>query len=136
MILLNKLKCKQCGKIINNLNYKFCSEECEKIYNEDKGKYFKRNNSCKKHPNEILTYNGKCWSFYQEYFKNNINFNNINIFLIKIQKDYPNTYIQLTFRTQESKDWTGASLAFEQDLINKNIEYFTYIKFYIKSIDK
>ena len=36
-----------------------------------------------------------------------------------------------TFRTQESKDWSGAGCAFEQNLVENNISWFVYIKFYI-----
>ena len=38
-----------------------------------------------------------------------------------------------TFRTQESKDWTGAREAFEQSLIEAEIAWFTYIKFDINN---
>lgn len=41
-----------------------------------------------------------------------------------------------TFRSQDSQDWTGARQAFEQNLIDLNIEWFTYIKFYIDENNK
>ena len=127
--------CRQCEKIINP-GEEFCSKKCKIIFEEDKNKFFKRNNKCKIHTNEILTYHGECWSCYQEYIQNNIvDFNNLNLFLKEIQKDYSNAYIQITFRNQDNEDWTGASQAFEQDLIDKNINYFVYIKFYIQPDD-
>ena len=36
-----------------------------------------------------------------------------------------------TFRTQDSEDWTGSRAAFEQNLIDEEIGWFVYIKFYI-----
>ena len=36
-----------------------------------------------------------------------------------------------TFRTQDSDSWSGAKGAFEQSLLDNNISWFTYIKFYI-----
>lgn len=39
----------------------------------------------------------------------------------------------LTFRTQNSQNWSGAHLAFEQNLVDENIKWFVYIKFYINN---
>ena len=36
-----------------------------------------------------------------------------------------------TFRTQDSENWEGAKQAFEQSLLDLNVEWFVYIKFYI-----
>ena len=36
-----------------------------------------------------------------------------------------------TFRTQDSKDWKGSLQAFEQNLVDNEIGWFVYIKFYI-----
>lgn len=36
-----------------------------------------------------------------------------------------------TFRTQDSKDWKGSLQAFEQNLVENEISWFVYIKFYI-----
>ena len=49
-----------------------------------------------------------------------------------------NDIIQLlpTFRTQDSQDWTGAKNAFEQSLVDADIHWFTYIKFYIDNKKK
>ena len=38
-----------------------------------------------------------------------------------------------TFRTQDSSNWVGARGAFEQSLVDNNINWFTYIKFYINT---
>ena len=36
-----------------------------------------------------------------------------------------------TFRTQDSKDWSNASQAFDRSLVEANIGWFVYIKFYV-----
>ena len=41
-----------------------------------------------------------------------------------------------TFRAQDSKDWKGSLQAFEQNLIDNEIGWFTYIKFYINENNK
>lgn len=46
-----------------------------------------------------------------------------------------NGFIQPTFRSQESLYWENRS-AFEKDLIDKNIGWFVYIKFYIDKLNK
>ena len=53
-------------------------------------------------------------------------------FLETLKRDFPtlNPYIQLTYRTQESENWEGASGAFEQSLLDNGIKWFSYIKFY------
>ena len=75
------------------------------------------------------------WEEYKDKFDNKVKNGNINSLLKEIQKDYPNAYIQPTFRTQESQDWTGARIAFEQNLIDKNIGYFVYFKLYLNPND-
>lgn len=40
-----------------------------------------------------------------------------------------------TFRSQKSNDWTGAKGAFEQSLVDNNVNWFCYIKFYIDRND-
>ena len=127
--LPKKYRCKQCGKLIN-CKYSFCSKECEEQFIKDRYKDFKHNNKCEKHKNEKISYKGKCWSCYKENFTNNELYNNFNI-LKDIQNFYPYSYIQFTCRTQESQDWKSAKTAFEQNLIDKNVGYFAYIKFYI-----
>ena len=138
LIIPNSCKCINCNKTIDPGNNGFCDEKCKIEFTQNHKSMFKNGNKCNKHPDENLIYGKVCWSCYQEYIKNNIvvDFDNFNLFLKEIQKDYPSAYIQPTFISQDSEDWTGASLAFEQDLVDKEIYYFTYIKFYIKSIDK
>lgn len=41
-----------------------------------------------------------------------------------------------TFRAQDSKDWKGSLQAFEQNLIDNEIGWFAYIKFYINENNK
>lgn len=87
-----------------------------------------------KNKNNILYYFDKNindyvpWSDFKKKFKSS---NENIIFIDKIKNLYQNSFIQLTYRTQESENWTGAKSAFEQDLIDKNISWFAYIKFYI-----
>lgn len=69
------------------------------------------------------------WNEYKEKFK--IKIEASNNFIDDIKSIYPNAFIQTTFRTQESCNWVGARQAFEFNLIEKNINWFSYIKFYI-----
>ena len=65
------------------------------------------------------------WSDYKSKFKTQ-NINNLpEGFVI-----YP------TFRAQDSKDWKGSLQAFEQNLIDNEIGWFAYIKFYIDENNK
>lgn len=41
-----------------------------------------------------------------------------------------------TFRSRDSQDWSDARQAFEQSLIENNIDWFCYVKFYIDKMDK
>ena len=54
-------------------------------------------------------------------------------FIKNIKSQYPNAFIQTTFRTQDSDSWNGAKSAFEQNLLENNICWFTYVKFYINA---
>ena len=138
--LEKRIVCKYCGRLLENpLNNNFCNDKCEDVYKNEKRKLFKHNNlrKCKEHPNEELSYKGKCWSCIKDKTINKEITQNINLinFVSQIKKDYPNNnvIVQLTFRTQDSKDWSGGSRqAFEFNLKEKNIKYFVYIKFYIK----
>ena len=67
------------------------------------------------------------WIDYKKQFKTEFN----NDFINKVKKDYSNVFMQPTFRNQDSKDWAGAKQAFEQSLVENNVYYFCYIKFYI-----
>lgn len=97
-------------------------ENCSPHFN------FIENNKCNMHPNQKFTYKGECWDCFKEKFKDFKNSNFIN----EILNLYTNAFIQPTFRDQESDDWTGARNAFERSLIENNLNYFVYIKFYIK----
>ena len=88
-----------------------------------------------------MSYKGKCWSCIKDRIINKEIIQNIDLinFTLQIQQDYPNNtiFIQQTFRTQDSKDWSGgAKQIFEQSLFEKEITWFAYIKFYIKTNDK
>lgn len=70
------------------------------------------------------------WEDYKTKFKNvNLEIDFVN----KIKFQYPNAFIQPTFRTQDSDSWNGAKAAFEQNLLEQDINWFTYIKFYINT---
>ena len=66
------------------------------------------------------------WNKFQQNFKNQ--YNNFNIENFKDLKEFK---LYLTFRSQDSKDWSNARIVFEQSLIDENIGWFVYIKFYI-----
>ena len=100
---------------------------------------FINGNTCIKHlKQEKLFYDRNkeqyiCWDCFKEQFISN---NKNNNFINDINKLYSNSLLQLTFREQNSKDWSNAKMAFEQDLIDKNILWFCYIKFYIDNLNK
>ena len=90
--------------------------------------------NCNKHKNETKMFYDKatedyiCWECYKEQFiEQNININFINY----INQDYSNAFIQTTFRKQNSDNWSNAKLAFEKNIVEKEIKYMVYIKFYI-----
>lgn len=58
-------------------------------------------------------------------FKNKFKIKSNNIDLPKDFKLYP------TFRVQSSDDWGGANNAFEQSLVDDDIQWFIYLKFYL-----
>lgn len=66
------------------------------------------------------------WDEFKEKFKTQ----NVS-FLETIAKDYEDSFLQTTFREQNSESWTGGKLAFEQSLVENNVKWFSYIKFYI-----
>ena len=74
----------------------------------------------------------KCWSCFKEKFICNYD----NLFITHIKKIYPLAFVQSTFRIQKSIDWIDASLAFEKNLLEKEIKWFSYIKFYINNNNK
>lgn len=100
----------------------------------------KENPLCEKHKNEEFKYYDKtvksyiCWNCFKEkWIKNQFDLSNdLNGgFINKIKIKYKDSFIQTTFRDQDSVDWKGVKFAFEQSLIDKNVAWFTYIKFYI-----
>lgn len=72
--------------------------------------------------------------FKQKFIKKRLT-KDINTFIEKLKgiKDFKDSDIQIfpTFRTQDSQDWSGSRCAFEKYLVEQNIKWFTYIKFYI-----
>lgn len=42
-------------------------------------------------------------------------------------------FLHSTFRDQNSDSWNGSKKAFEQSLVEKSVNWFTYVKFYIDS---
>ena len=99
--------------------------------------YYEHNFTIQK---EILYYFDKSienyipWKEYKEKFKTKIELN--NSFVDEIKLMYPNAFIQTTFRIQDSDNWVSARQAFEQDLVNMNINWFVYIKFYFNKENK
>lgn len=77
--------------------------------------------------NNILNYLDKSTNQYVplEDYKAKFDILNIDFALPDGFKLYP------TFRTQESDNWADARNAFEQSLVDANINWFVYIKFYI-----
>ena len=69
-----------------------------------------------------------CWSCYKDKF---ISINLENRLLNSISKEFPTAISIPTFRTQDSQTWEGALGAFNQYLLDLNIQWFVYIKFYI-----
>lgn len=132
--------CSICGMFnqIRDQNARGIECQCSQKWFQENGfgpkLIFDKHAQCKQHKNcQIIFYNTnknkfECWECYKEKFKHN----NTNInFLKQIQEYYSNAFIQLTFRKQEYEDWSGSKQAFEQNLIEKEIYWFTYIKFYI-----
>ena len=125
--------CSICGKFNKHRDQNARGIECKCSQKELSKMGFgfnlllKDNPKCKKHLNcNFVYFNNKtdkyeCWECYKE----NFHIENINFNLPKGFKLYP------TFRTQDSINWNGAKAAFEQNLVDNNINWFVYIKFYI-----
>ena len=78
------------------------------------------------------------WDKFRLNFENKRISNSVKEFQNLIQNDYlkcNDVFIQSTFRNQDSIDWDGKKQAFERNLIEKNINWFVYIKFYRKIND-
>jgi len=98
--------------------------------------YFKdcEKGSCNKHIDNRILYFDKsignyvCWSCYKEKF---IDIGYSDNFIKKLKENYDNVELFSTFRTQDSEDWSGgARSAFERNLIERDISWFVYVKFY------
>lgn len=108
------------------------------------GDIIKLNNCNFVEKDDILYYYDKSisdyipWEDYKLKFSRKRLTKDITIFIEKLKsldafkflKD-EDLFIQSTFRSQDSTDWSGARNAFEQALVEKEVMYFSYIKFYI-----
>ena len=135
----NKILCLNCNKEINNNND---NNKYNYINNFNKNDIINRlfcckycfNNFIKENNVNILNDNFKNYSFIETLNKIisiplNFNFD----FIKNIILEFPNAFIQNTFRDQNSNNWSGARIIFENDLKKKNVTWFVYIKFYIKN---
>lgn len=101
--------------------------------------FIAENAHCSKHAECELQYCDRdlnryiCWECYKKKFITNKD--KMLNFMDNVQCEYPNAFLQPTFRTQHSLNWRDASAAFKQDLMDKRIKWFSYIKFYIHSDD-
>lgn len=122
---LNKQKeCSECNRIYTRNKYgKFCSKLCEQNFHNELYQAFKYDNICKKHKYCYLTFRNECWECYKQKFYYNRKYD------LKIKNIRGFTIIP-TFRTSK-ESWNGDKIAFEQYLIDNNIRWFVYIKFYI-----
>ena len=120
----HKCKCLHCKTIIDP-NDLFCSEKCRLEYFKNHKRYkFDFNNNSVFDKQENLNISWKD-------FKNKFAIQDINFtLLINDFKFYP------TFRSKESNDWADAKSAFEQSLVDDNVNWFVYIKFYIDKENK
>ena len=96
--------------------------------------FIKENNCCEIHKECNLKYFDRkiddyiCWECYkQSFILNSYN----NQFYNIIKKYYSKSFMFSTFRSQDSINWNGAKAAFEQSLVDNDINWFIYIKFYI-----
>lgn len=75
------------------------------------------------------------WEDYKIKFSRKRVTKDISLFIEKLKTietfKYENIQVIPTFRTKESENWTGSKNAFEQSLADMNINWFTYVKFYI-----
>lgn len=118
-------ECIWCKRTHTKQSY-FCSKYCNRTYDRDKYQIFKKNNRCKKHKFQYLTFKNECWSCYKHYYIRSVRHDKLKrSWSLRLQgfKTIP------TFRTSESS-WNGDKIAFEQYLLDKNIKWFVYIKFY------
>lgn len=115
--------CKKCNKIFHSTFIMDTGPCCNENLNQ---------NSFKIIDNELyyldkVKNNYVPWREYKEEFlKQNLNIRNLNC----IPEGFK---LYLTFRLQDSENWSGSRQAFEQNLIDNNISWFVYIKFYINN---
>lgn len=91
-----------------------------------------KNNTKYYYDNSIKDY--ILWNEYKLNFINKYKNIDFKLFINTINNDnneFNKFKIYPTFRSQDSKDWSNARIAFEQSLIDENIGWFVYIKFYI-----
>lgn len=115
-----------------NLIYnQFCSKKCYNIFQKEKYQKFKHNNRCKHHKFQRLSYKNVCWDCYKIDYLNKIK--NIPIKLTtRLYLKFHGFKIIPTFRTSKNY-WAGDKQAFEQFLLDNNVKYFVYIKFYVRN---
>ena len=125
-------ECLWCKRTHTKQGY-FCSKSCSKIYNKEKYQVFKRNNRCKKHKFQKLTFKGECWSCYKKNYIQSVKRHKLKkSFVLKHLYGFK---IIPTFRT--SKDsWNGDKIAFEQYLLDQKVKWFVYVKFYVNKKGK
>ena len=96
-------------------------------------KLIKNNNFETKH--DVLYFYDRCVNDYipwEDYKKKFIIYSNEYIDIDKILSLLPGFKIYPTFRSQNSDSWTnGSKSAFEQSLVDDDILWFVYIKFYL-----
>ena len=125
---ISRNNCKKMNEFLDK-NPEIRKENIQKLQ-EGSRKWREENGfSSFKENNNILYYydrsihNYTPWNDYKKKFK----IDSININISEKFKLYP------TFRVQNSEDWSGASNAFEQSLVDEKIGWFIYIKFYISN---
>ena len=111
-------------------NKYFCSNRCNKKFNLEKNQKFKHNNICDIHKSQKLSFKNMCWDCYKiDFYKNLKNIKKQISFLVKLKMWIHGFELYPTFRTSK-ESWNGDKIAFEQNLIDNNIKWFIYIKFY------
>lgn len=137
-------KCYWCNRIFNykKKQSNYCCKKCKKLMDQEKRQIFKHNNVCDIHHHEKLTYKNMCWSCYKEEFEDMLlNEGYLNNKKGKIPlhwriRLYLNGFELIpTYRTSKNS-WNGDKPAFEQSLVDLNVKYFIYLKFYINNKGK
>ena len=120
-----KCYCRKCNTLLPKHKL---GRLCDKCYRKSGRKSFIEENNCELHKDicNVSYHIGNkeylCWECFKEKFQiNNESLPMDNYDFIGIP----------TFRTQESDSWAGARNAFESYLVENNITWFVYIKYYI-----